>query len=101
MELSWPELFRRKVAANARFWLGQVSAPLATPQSLATERGNVVKALIHALQLEAAWEPAVELLLAFHPYMARQGAATPGVYQMAKSSRDEIQQRGAISILPR
>jgi hypothetical protein len=71
----WPGLFRQKVAANARFWLKQIAVQEATTSSLVRERDNIVKALTRALQLQTAWEPAVDLLLAFHPYVARQGAA--------------------------
>ncbi|MCL7453855.1 MAG: tetratricopeptide repeat protein, partial [Anaerolineae bacterium] len=70
----WPALFREKVAANARFWLDQTAVQQLAMPSLASERENIVKALARALQLQAAWEPAIDLLLAFHPYMARQGA---------------------------
>ena len=72
----WPDLFRRKVATNANFWLGKVSLETIATPSVARERGNIVKALARALQVRAAWDPALDLLLAFHPYMTRQGAGS-------------------------
>jgi hypothetical protein len=72
----WADLFRQKVTTNARFWLEQIDAQEAATRSLVSERDNIVKALTWALQLRTAWEPAVDLLLAFHPYVARQGAAS-------------------------
>ena len=72
----WPDLFRQKVATNTNFWLGKVSLETIATPSVARERGNIVKALTRALQVRAAWESALDLLLAFHPYMARQGAGS-------------------------
>ena len=69
----WPGLFRRQVTANARYWRDQIAANPADASHFHAERDNIVKALNRALQLEAAWTPAVDLLLAFHPYMERQG----------------------------
>jgi tetratricopeptide (TPR) repeat protein len=69
----WPSLFRRQVAANAQYWTKQIATHAADTPHLYAERDNIVKALNRALQLEAAWSPAVDLLLAFHPYMERQG----------------------------
>lgn len=69
----WPGLFRRQVVANARYWRDQIAANPADASPLHAERDNIVKALNRALQLEAGWTPAVDLLLAFHPYMERQG----------------------------
>jgi hypothetical protein len=70
---TWPELFRRQVARNTRFWTEQIrTRPVGTPL-LHTERDNIVKALNRALQLEAAWATVVDLMVAFHPYMERRG----------------------------
>ncbi len=69
----WPDLFRRQVAANARYWTQQIADRPGDAPHLHAERDNIVKALNRALQLEAAWTPAVDLLLVFHPYMERRG----------------------------
>ena len=69
----WADLFRRQVAANARFWMDQIAGHPAGITSAHPERDNIVKALSRALQLETAWAPATDLLLAFHPYMERRG----------------------------
>jgi tetratricopeptide (TPR) repeat protein len=69
----WPDFFRRQVVANARFWGTQIAAEPRDAPLLHVERDNIVKALNRALQLEAAWTPAMDLLLAFHPYMERRG----------------------------
>jgi tetratricopeptide (TPR) repeat protein len=69
----WPDLFRRQVAANARYWTQQIADRQGDAPHLYAERHNIVKALNRALQLEAAWAPAVDLLLTFHPYMERRG----------------------------
>jgi tetratricopeptide (TPR) repeat protein len=69
----WPSLFRRQVAANARYWTQQIADRPGDAPRLHAERHNIVKALNRALQLEAAWTPALDLLLVFHPYMERRG----------------------------
>ena len=69
----WADLFRRQVAANARFWIDQIAGHPAGMTGAHLERDNIVKALSRALQLETAWAPATDLLLAFHPYMERRG----------------------------
>lgn len=69
----WPLFFRGRVAANVRFWLARVAEPQATGELWYEEWHNVVKALGMALRLEATWDLAIDLLLAFHPYMVRQG----------------------------
>ena len=70
----WPALFRRQVANNARYWAELVAAHPADAPELHRERDNIVKALGRALQLDAAWEPAADLLLGFHKCVDRQGA---------------------------
>jgi tetratricopeptide (TPR) repeat protein len=62
------------VANNARYWAEQIAGRPADAPTLHRERDNIVKALGRALQLDAAWEPAADLLLTFHQYMERQGA---------------------------
>ena len=69
----WSDFFHQQVSANARYWLEQIAAHSVEAPLLHRERENIVKALDRALQLEAAWEPASHLLLAFHPYMERRG----------------------------
>ena len=70
---AWSAFFHQRVSANARYWLDQIAAHSVEAPLLHRERDNIVKALDRALQLEAAWEPASHLLLAFHPYMERRG----------------------------
>ena len=69
----WADLFRRQVAANARFWVEQLAGHPEAIVRAHPERDNIIKALGRSLQLEAAWAPATDLLLAFHPYMERRG----------------------------
>ena len=71
---NWPALFRRQVTNNARYWAELVAAHPADAPELHRERDNIVKALGRALQLDAAWEPAADLLLGFHKCVERQGA---------------------------
>jgi tetratricopeptide (TPR) repeat protein len=70
---AWSAFFHQQVSANARYWLVQIAAHSVEAPLLHRERDNIVKALDRALQLEAAWEPASHLILAFHPYMERRG----------------------------
>lgn len=74
----WPALFRRQVANNARYWAQQIAGRPADTPMLHQERDNIVKALGRALQLDAAWDPAADLLLVFHQYMERQGPLPTG-----------------------
>ena len=67
---------RRQVAANAHFWLEQISTSPASASVPHRERDNIVKALSRALQPEVAQDLALELLIAFHPYAERQGIWT-------------------------
>jgi tetratricopeptide (TPR) repeat protein len=69
----WRNLFCRQVAANVRYWTQQIADRQGDAPRLYAERHNIVKALNRALQVEAAWAPAVDLLLTFHPYMERRG----------------------------
>ena len=90
----WPSLFRRQVAANARYWTQQVADRPGDALRLHTERHNIVKALNRALQLEAAWTPALDLLLTFHPYMERRGVMAE--WEQYVEASLEISRRQAI-----
>ncbi|RPI58660.1 MAG: hypothetical protein EHM56_01210, partial [Chloroflexi bacterium] len=70
----WPDFFRQKAAANALFWLDHVSRAPSSTATLNRERDNVAKALSLGLQVETAWQPAIELLLASHRYMEWHGS---------------------------
>lgn len=69
----WPAFFRQRVAAGTCYWLDQLTTRTPTDPALRDERHNIVKALSLALQCGAAWEPALDLLVAYHPYVNWQG----------------------------
>lgn len=74
MRGSWPAFFHEQLLANVQFWLNRIAAQEGSAALLHQERDGVQKALGRALQSEAAGYAAVDLLLAFHPYVERQGA---------------------------
>lgn len=67
--LSYPDLFRENILANTRYWLQKLDkAGLSVG-----ERGNVLRALSYALELDSAWPVASQLTLKLAPLMEQQG----------------------------
>jgi len=68
-----PSRFRRKIAENARAWLGFVRDQRLESPDLTREFANVERASVHALREPAAWADGVRLVIAIWPFVDLHG----------------------------
>lgn len=71
--VNYADVFRDRVLANTRYWLDRVTGPAVEAADLDQDREQLIRAVGFALDLEAAWPVARELVIALAPLMERRG----------------------------
>ena len=71
--VNYAGVFRERVLANTRYWLDRVTDLAAQAADLDQDREQLIRAVGFALDLEAAWPAARELVIALAPLMERRG----------------------------
>lgn len=71
--VNYAGIFRDRVVANTRYWLDRVTEPAVEAADLDLDREQLIRAAGFALDLEAAWPVARELVIALAPLIERRG----------------------------
>lgn len=73
VSVKYADVFRDRVLANTRYWLDRVTDRAVEAAGLDHDREQLIRAVDFALDLEAAWPVARELVIALAPLIERRG----------------------------
>ena len=65
--------FNQMILGSLKYWQDWLQAKFANVAAVDRERDKIVKSISFALDLDAAWPVARELIITFSPYMERRG----------------------------